>query len=156
MTQLVARPAHDGQRCPRNPETLGEGLLELGRLADAGGPLQGRALVHHVLLRPVVPDRLRDEAGAALGTTAGQHQTAALGGHAGAEAVGALAPQGVRLECTFHDCLLERDKRALFYRLIGAPGKIGAIAGDPTRLRSVCKGCYSAHSTAVDKSLATG
>src|SRR5882757_9439322 len=59
---------------------------------------------------------LRDETGAALGATTRQHQTTTNRGHTGAETVGALAPQGVRLERTFHDCLLERDKRELFYR----------------------------------------
>ena len=99
---------------------------------------------------------LRGEAGATLGAAAGQHLATTNSCHAGAETVGALAPQGVRLERTFHDCLLGRDKRALFYRLIGAPGKIGAITGQLARLRSACKGCYSTHSTAVDKSPATG
>src|SRR5581483_11220824 len=75
---------------------------------------------------PPVPGSLRDQAGAALGAAAGQHQAAALGGHAGAETVGALAPQGVRLERAFHDTGTRADKRASFYRLVAAAGKIGA------------------------------
>lgn len=54
--------------------------------------------------------RLRNQASATLGTATSENGTAAFGGHAGAEAVGALATQRVRLEGTFHGELLNRKK----------------------------------------------
>ena len=40
---------------------------------------------------------------AAFRTTAAEYQAAVLGGHAGAEAVGALALQDAGLKCSLHD-----------------------------------------------------
>lgn len=59
---------------------------------------------------PSKTSRLRYELGAALGTTTRQNGPTAFGGHAGAEAVGALATQRVRLEGAFHGELLNRKK----------------------------------------------
>jgi hypothetical protein len=56
-------------------------------------------------LAAVSAERTSDsEAGAALGAPAGQHQPAALGGHAGTESVGAFPLDVARLIRAFHRC----------------------------------------------------
>lgn len=57
-------------------------------------------------------DRLRNQAGAALGTTTSEDLAAAHGCHAGAEAVGARATERVWLVGAFHRRKLGAEKRA--------------------------------------------
>lgn len=59
---------------------------------------------------PSKTSRLRNQASAALGSTTRKNSSTAFGGHAGTEAVGALATERVRLEGTFHGELLNRKK----------------------------------------------
>jgi len=80
--------------------------------------------------------RLRNQLCTTLGATTSEHKATALGGHAGAETMGALAAQAVRLEGTFHDTglvsgrgvyrdLRETGKQGVHDRAVDKPGFAG-------------------------------
>lgn len=81
-----------------------------------------RAAVAGSFLTAVLPDRASDgESGAALGASARQHLAAALGCHAGAETMVALAAQVARLIGAFHGAVSVRGMPAT--DPTGAPAK---------------------------------
>lgn len=104
---IAAAVLEGGETRAATPTTAGKNPLEVSRLQQSGGTRKpGNRSVFPCRLR-----RLRAEASAALGTTAGNHLAATDGCHAGTKAMCTLAAQRVGLIGAFH-VRAQQGKRA--------------------------------------------
>jgi len=83
-------------------------MIELRLVAEA---LAGAEGVRPDRISAVIQAPLRNETLATLGATAGEHLATILGGHAGSEAVGAIASHFAGLVGTFHFKRVARKRR---------------------------------------------